>query len=133
MGKDLSSRASRLAGGYFTKGLNCCESMIRTMLDLSGLDLPDQVVNMGRHFRWGMGAGCACGALVGGVMMLGILKPEEADLGQELHQKFINEYGSACCRTIRKKQGILNRVTNDKCREITARTAEIVTEIWRGA
>lgn len=131
MDKDLNSLVARLAGEYFAQGLNCCENIIRTMLDLSGLDMPDQLVNMGRHFSRGMGAGCTCGALAGGVMMLGLLKPEAADLGQELHKKFIDEYGSACCRTIRKKHGILDRVTNDKCRDITARTAEIVIDIWR--
>lgn len=133
MSRELNSWAAQLAGGYFLEGNNCCESIIRTMMDLTGTELPASAVHLGRYFRRGMGAGCVCGALVGGVMMLGLLKPNsEADLGQELHEKFVTEYGSACCRNIRRKQGLLNRVTNEKCRQITARTAEMVMEKWQG-
>ncbi len=132
MDKDLKLQAAELAGGYFAAGLNCCESVIRTMLELSDTDLPDRLVDLGKYFRRGMGAGCTCGALVGGVMMLGLLKPyDDANLGRELNHKFAQEFGSTCCREIRKKQGLLCRLSNDKCREITARTAGLVTEIWQ--
>jgi C_GCAxxG_C_C family probable redox protein len=75
--------------------------------------LPEEVVKLASGFPIGMGAigsgGCTCGALAGGVMVLGMVHgrfrpgseaPLVLEKAKELHDWFKNEKGSTCCRVL---------------------------------
>lgn len=55
-------------GDYF-----CSESIVKTIKDEFGLNVPDDVIAMASGFPIGIGgSGCTCGAIVGGIMALGL-------------------------------------------------------------
>lgn len=112
--KNFPKKVRELAEGYFKeKSHNCAESVFRALMTASGRECPVELVRMASPFGRGMGsAGCACGALVGGQMALGILygRGEEcgpapslcADAAKALHKRFVKKNGAACCRILHK-------------------------------
>lgn len=117
----------------FRSGLNCCESMLTTSIKLLDLDLPKEVVHMGRFFRRGIGeTGCICGAMVGGVMMLSYLMhdhPKGLEAVQHFETAFKQRHKATCCRVIRKSQNVLSRLTNKECEKLTGDTAFLLFQI----
>ena len=63
---------------YKHNGFNCCQSVIKAMLDLSDSD-KEILTNAASGFAVGMGGmggmEATCGALIGATMMAGIVKP----------------------------------------------------------
>ena len=75
----------------------CTEAIVKSFIDELELSLPDDVIAMSSGFPLGLGqAGCSCGAVTGGVMMLGYFfgrkKPKDTKvfhamkLAKELHE-----------------------------------------------
>lgn len=122
----LASRAEE----FFRAGYNCCESMIKACIEVYDLPLPEETYLLGKFFRLGVAeSGCICGALAGGVMMLGYLAGAgdyDKSLAQRFREGFVAEFGSTCCRVIRKQQSLTGRLRNKKCREITASAARLL-------
>lgn len=123
------------AASWFTKGFNCCQSVLLAANETYSLGLnPDFLQDAGYFFQEGMSSGCTCGALVGAEMALGLinkhqglnLKPQAA---AELHESFVKTFGSSCCRVLRKKQGVVERVTKQGCKRITAVTSGLLYEL----
>jgi C_GCAxxG_C_C family probable redox protein len=82
-----------------------------------------------------MSAGCTCGALAGGVMAISLLlsgpdtrgfDKKISETAAKLHQRFVNEFGQACCRGLRKK---LSPFKNARCKDITGTTAAMTMEL----
>lgn len=123
------------AAGWFTKGYNCCQSILLAARETYALEMnPDFLIEIGRFFREGMASGCTCGALVGAEMALGLVNKEQGlDLPPEtagaLHDRFIKAFGSSCCRVLRKKQGVIGKMTKQGCKKITAGTAGLLYEL----
>jgi C_GCAxxG_C_C family probable redox protein len=116
-------------------GNNCCESIIHTADHLYGLSLPKEVIESGKLFGHGMGMGCTCGALVGLVLVSGILDaikphPLGKKLGNSIHKEFVGRFGSACCRDILKSRTVLERVKRDGCKDLTGNAADILAVFW---
>ena len=68
---------------YKHNGFNCCQSVIKAMIDLSDSD-KEILTNAASGFAVGMGGmEATCGALIGATMMAGIVKPgkKECDNG----------------------------------------------------
>ena len=91
----------------------CSEAILFTFNEALGNPLPQEAVRLASGFPVGMGAigtgGCTCGALAGGVMVLGMVygrsnPGDEAPLvlgkAKELHDWFKNEKHSTCCRVL---------------------------------
>ena len=91
----------------------CSEAIVHTFNEALGGPLPQEAVKMSSGFPVGMGVlgtgGCTCGALSGGVMVLGLVygranpgdeAPEVLDKARELHDWFLAEKGSTCCRAL---------------------------------
>lgn len=114
----------------FREGYNCCESLIKSSIEILNLPLPPETYLMGKFFRLGVAeSGCICGALAGGTMVLGYLAGEgkyRPELAQRFRDEFVDKFGSACCRVIRKNQAITGRFRNKKCREITGFAAGVL-------
>ncbi|MFA4825620.1 MAG: C-GCAxxG-C-C family protein [Methanoregula sp.] len=96
---------------YRTGQFYCSEAIVKTINDEFGLNYADDVVRMASGFPIGIGsAGCACGAVTGGVMAIGMVfgRKDPGDpsidrclaLSRELHALFIRRHGCLCCRTL---------------------------------
>lgn len=129
--------ARNLAGEYFRNGYNCAEAIFLTFRDLLQLDVPREMVCMATGMGGGMGhAGCICGALNGGAMVLGLLKgrksaeekrDEAYTLSREFHDCFESNFKYTCCRNLNPfpfdtKDHLRN------CIKITGNTAKLLTE-----
>lgn len=132
--QDIYEEVRRKAGEYFSEGYNCAQAVALSNLEV--LNEPvEGVRRMAAGFGHGMSAGCACGALSGGVMAIGLLLagPEISGFDQkiteavaELHQRFIAEFGLTCCRGLRKKSSPFK---NGQCLKITVTAAAITLEL----
>lgn len=129
LNKKLGARAEEL----FASGYNCCESVIKASVEIFELPLPEDIHLMGKFFQRGLGgAGCVCGALAGGMMMLGYITGKEKkglSQAEEFRTGFIEKFGSSCCRVIRKKRPVIERFRSKECKMITGFTAEKLQEV----
>lgn len=131
----LALRAAEIARDAMIKRYNCCEAVLLAANEIWHLDLAPDTLATGALFREGMGSGCSCGALVGLMMVSGILSrryshPLGQKLGAFLHGRFKEEFGSSCCRVIRQKRPLRERLGRKGCLDLTARTAALMVEIW---
>jgi C_GCAxxG_C_C family probable redox protein len=137
----LLKAIAQWARRYFLSGrLFCSEALLYTFnLGLSG-GFPPEVVKLASGFPEGIGtSGCTCGALSGGVLVLGLFcgrkRPGDRSwrrsmkLAAELHDSFKETFGSTCCRVLTRN---IRRGSKDhflRCGEITGRTAELAGTI----
>ncbi len=131
----------RTANFYQIHKLCCSESVLLVMTQGFGAEMsPEEAIRLGSGFCGGMGgAGCTCGALAGAIMALGLFlgpgqsgglsKSNLADQAREMHDRFLAEYGSACCRTLIEEFSHSRKLRKNNCRNITIRAAEIMAEI----
>ena len=75
VGKIDPVQIGQTAEEYYRSGqFYCSEAIVKTINDTFGLGYPDRVVRMASGFPIGIGgAGCACGAVTGGVMAIGMV------------------------------------------------------------
>lgn len=116
-------------------GYNCCEAMLLAADEIWGLQLSGETLASASLFAEGMNSGCSCGALVGLIMVSGILSKKHAhprgrDLPSYLHDTFKEQFGSTCCRVILKKRTPLERIGKRGCKELTGATARLMVEVW---
>jgi C_GCAxxG_C_C family probable redox protein len=119
----------------------CSEAIIATIRKHFAPDMPEQAIAMGSGFPVGVGgARCMCGAVSGGVMMLGYFfgrvqaKDKKVqntmDLSKELHDYFQNRHKVLCCRVLTKDLRLGSPKHKKQCvmftGEIAAKTAEII-------
>lgn len=118
---------------------NCCRAVVLAAAQEWNLPVGEETLAATTLFPQGMSSGCTCGALVGLLMASGLrharephpLGPEK--LAQALHDRFRREFGATCCRVIRKKQNLLERLGNRACVDLAGRAALILAEVWEGA
>ncbi|HHW54115.1 MAG: C-GCAxxG-C-C family protein [bacterium] len=130
----ISLRADR-AKRIFLGGANCAESIWQAFSE--GLDQDEQALGncLASGFGGGLGSGDLCGAIAGGIMVLGLHygripgKPRNEML-KELCQKFYEqakeELGSVYCRDLRDPEDENYR---EKCAEIVAKMAALIEKI----
>lgn len=138
---DFPGNASNLTTGYFRDNLhNCAESVFRALLSASGRECPVEMTRIASAFGRGMGmAGCACGALVGGEMALGVFFGREketgsapdicADAAKLLHKRFKKENGATCCRILHKGLPFGTDEQFDSCCDRATKAAEIAAKV----
>ena len=133
-------RVRETAENYYRNGdYYCSEAIVRTIRDEFDLDYPDKVVAMASGFPVGMGySGCTCGAVVGGIMALGMAfgRTEAKDQGvnrvmelaHELHDFFRAKHKVLCCRVHIKGMELGSPEHMTQC---IAFTGEIAAEVAR--
>jgi C_GCAxxG_C_C family probable redox protein len=128
--------ARNLAGNRYKHGYNCAESVLLCFHQLVGEEVvPLQLVRAGTGFGGGLGrAGCLCGPLAAGTMVVGLLRgrtspnqdrEEPYALTRKFHDTFVGEFGSPCCRDLNKfpshtKEHLLS------CLKITGKTSALL-------
>lgn len=100
------------AEAYYRNGdFYCSEAVVKTLMDAFQLDVPEDVIKMASGFPVGMGGmGCTCGALTGGILVLGMIygRKEAKDpsvnkameLSARLYQVFCQRHKVSCCKVL---------------------------------
>jgi C_GCAxxG_C_C family probable redox protein len=111
---DFPTQVRGKAETHFRKGrFFCSEAVLRAIIDASDMQDRREIVALASGFATGMGgAGCSCGAVVGGMMALGLFfgrstpgDPKVRDcmeFAHELHDQFREKHNSICCRVLNK-------------------------------
>lgn len=112
MNEELIADARTKAGNYFREGYNCAEAIFLTFREYIAPDLNRDMVRLVTPLGGGLGhAGCTCGSLSGGVIIIGAVKgrtsPADSrgdsyDLAAEYHKRFREEFGTTCCRALNR-------------------------------
>ncbi len=115
------------AEGYYRSGrMHCAESVLAAIARNYKPEAGEEIARLAAGFGGGSGAGCICGAVVGGTMAFGLIFADDRNrvkrLTKELHHWFKDEYGATCCKVILQ--------THKKvCYELTGKVAGKVAEM----
>ncbi len=125
----------------------CSEALILAFQEPLGEYLPDAAVAAASAFRGGLGgAGCLCGALAAGQMILGAVfgyrggpqggaeRDQEAvararALFKELHDRFRDEHKATCCRVLTKGLSHEAPERREKCKHLVQSAAALASGI----
>jgi len=130
------ARIRKIAEEYYRSGqFYCSEAIVRTINDEFRLGYPDEIVRLASGFPIGIGSsGCACGAVTGGVMALGMVfgrsTPKDPcidrclALARELHMLFVHRHGCLCCRTLTHGMVLKSPEHMRQCIAFTGEVAE---------
>lgn len=139
----LRERAENL---YRSGQFLCSEAVVYAFNEAMDDPMPPEIVRLASGFPVGMGAlgtgGCTCGALSGGVMVLGMVygrstPGEEAplvlDKAKELHDWFKSEKRSTCCRALIAGFEFGSPEHIDQCVAFTGDVAEHLATVLNNA
>ncbi len=134
-------KVKNTAEKYYREGdFYCSEAIVKTIRDSFELPLPDEVIAMASGFPIGMGkSGCTCGAIVGGIMALGMFfgrvksKDPQVEktmkLANELHDLFQKNHKVLCCRVLTKGMTLGSPEHMTQCISFTGEVAESTARI----
>lgn len=135
------SRVRRTAEKYYcNQDYYCSEAIVKTINEEFGLGYPEEVIKMASGFPIGMGgSGCTCGAVVGGIMALGMVfgrtTPKDVKvkkcmaLAAELHDRFRENHKVLCCRIHTKDMVLGSPEHMNQCIAFTGEVAEETAKI----
>lgn len=126
------------SGGYY-----CSEAVVAAFRNTLSLPMPEEMVSMAAGFPIGIGrAKCLCGAVSGGVMVLGYFfgrrgpSTPGADevqktftLTKELHDFFQTQHGVLCCRILTRGMDMASGEHKSQCISFTGEVARKVAEM----
>ena len=129
----VGSRAAEL----FRSGSYRCSGAVLCAVNEAAADpMPSDIAKLAAGFSGGIGQGCMCGALSGGILALGLALGQSfpgADnrsvtaASKELHTWFVKANGSSCCRVLIKGKGFGKKAhCTSLTKETAAKTAEII-------
>jgi C_GCAxxG_C_C family probable redox protein len=141
-GLELRRQAEDL---YRSGKLLCSEAILYTFNEALGNPLPREAVRLASGFPVGMGAlgvgGCTCGALAGGIMVLGMVygrsnpgdeAPFVLTKAKGLHDWFKSQKGSTCCRLLIRGFEFDSPDRADQCVSFTGDVAEHLAHMLNG-
>ncbi len=137
MSEEKSIEMRNRAGNYFKEGYNCAEAIFLTYRELLAPEMDPAMVKLFTGFGGGVGeAGCMCGALMGSIAALNMLKGRETNqtsrneayrLAREFTEKFTEKYGATCCRAL-NPHPFETREHLTNCLKITGNTSKMLME-----
>jgi len=135
MNELLLKQVSESAGNYHNQGYNCAESIFLAFREMVAPEISRDMVRLATPFGGGLGrSGCICGALSGGVMILGAAKgrvspdvprKEPYELSNEFHNRFRSKFGATCCRVLVKAE-FGSKEQGERCFNIITESAELL-------
>jgi C_GCAxxG_C_C family probable redox protein len=125
------------AARYFNSGFNCAQAVIKAVYEAGDEDAPAGLLNAAAGMSGGIGfSGCVCGALNGGVMLLGYRlggdkksAAKARGLSSKLARWFNKRFGTTCCILIRDKRPFADKEAKRRCTEATAETAREIVKM----
>jgi C_GCAxxG_C_C family probable redox protein len=125
---------------YRTGQFYCSEAIVKAINDSFRLNYPDSVLRLASGFPIGIGgAGCSCGAVMGGVMAIGMVfgrdQPKDPridrclSLSRELHDFFASRHGCLCCRSLTHGMVLKSPEHIQQCVAFTGEVAEETAKI----
>lgn len=110
-----------LANAYHDKGFNCCQSVVAAFSDITNLS-EQESFNVCGGFGAGAQTGELCGAVVGGIMVLGLLCPVDMEepvkskqrtgaRGKELQRRFMERFEHLRCKELLKEKYVPDDAT----------------------
>ncbi len=137
MDENMVLEARNQAGNYFREGYNCAETIFLTFRPQVAPELDEDMLKIFTGFGGGLGqSGCTCGALVGSVMMLNLLKGRtnkdgsrkpSYEAAHKFHDIFKEQFKSTCCRTLNRNP-FGTPEHHKTCLKITGTTAKLLAE-----
>ncbi|ACB84416.1 C-GCAxxG-C-C family protein [Natranaerobius thermophilus] len=138
--EDMQTKAREQAEKLYRNGdYLCSEAVLLTINDLLDKPFQKDIVKLASGFPVGFGgSGCSCGAVSGGVMALGLAfgrsNPGENNetvmkASKELHDWFIQENDSNCCRVLIKDFEFGSEDHLKQCIYFTGQVAEKTIEL----
>lgn len=138
-----SQAARRRAEDLYRSGqFLCSEAIVYTFNEAMGSPMSSDAVRLSSGFPVGMGGigsgGCTCGALSGGVMILGWVygrsnpgedAPHVLEKAKELHDWFLANKGSTCCRALIRQYEFGSDAHIDQCVRFTGDVAQRLAEM----
>ena len=114
----------KLAVEFYNEGYSCSQSILKAAEIVYKVKVPEESINMCKGVGSGFGAGNLCCALIGGVMVFGLLFDEGTTkcMRLRLFDAFRQKYGSIQCAA-------LTRQVKGDCDQLVADTAEITQEL----
>lgn len=136
----MINEAVELAQKYYReRKYLCSEAVLSAVNEVLECGMPQEYVRVTSGFPVGMGgAGCTCGAVTGGQCALGLVygrkKPggknkKVMKLSKELHDRFREKHGSACCRVLIKDYEFGSKEHMKWCTNVTGETCKMVMEL----
>lgn len=131
----------RNAERYYRDGdFYCSEAIVKVIKDEFHLPVSDLIIAAASGFPVGMGGtGCACGAVAGGIMALGLVfgrteaKNEKVNktmaLAKDLHDSFKKRHKTLCCRSLTKGMNLGSPEHMEQCISFTGEVAEEVARM----
>ncbi len=113
--------------------LNCAEKILYASNEVYDLGLDHASLKMSAGFGGGIGMESVCGALTGGVMVLGTLfivnRAHESDRVKLLTREFFESYESEMGSTVCKPLKDMHRTEELKCSNIIVKASKILEAI----
>lgn len=122
----------KLAQNYYKNGCNCCESIVMAANKKYNLGISKDLQGLVSGVNNGMGIGCLCGPIIGGVMVIGYIlskkkRNEKNDINY-FRMKFINaicnEISCVNCAQITKLD-----IARGGCTEVVSKIAGILDNV----
>ena len=134
---DATRKAVAKADGYFDHGFHCAEAVTAAVLESLGKDSKEAAAHA-TAFGGGFAGSHeeACGALAGALIAIGHLHgrriPNEgwklpAQLGINLREQFIADFGTTHCASLRDKFGEKRQPA--ECRRVVRKTTRAIMEL----
>nr|WP_307776496.1 C-GCAxxG-C-C family (seleno)protein [uncultured Cetobacterium sp.] len=128
------------AENYYKNGeFYCSEAVLKTLKDAFNAPYGDDIIKLSSGFPVGMGNGCTCGAVNGGVMAIGMFfgrdeaksskVKKSMELTKELQEKFTAKRKVCCCKVLTKGMELGTKQHISHCVEITGELTEMTGEI----
>lgn len=136
--KELSP-AVQLTMDLYKSGYYCSEAQLRAFNEVYKLGFPEEHLKIASGLGSGLGgAGCSCGTITSGAMVLGIIvgrnKKSDSEVivhqaSKKLHDKFIERNKAACCRILTRGVEWKSKDHITRCSKYVQDTAEILEDI----
>ena len=133
------SPAVALSLRYFRNGLYCSEAVLRAFNEVYGLGYSKDDYKISTGFGSGLSeSGCCCGAVAGGVMVIGLVagrnKNYESEriaftATRELHDRFRAKYKALCCRVLTRNVKWNSAEHKIQCEQYVLDAAKITEEL----
>jgi C_GCAxxG_C_C family probable redox protein len=127
----MENKAEKVAAeaeGFYRSGkMHCAEAVLAAVMHNYMPEAGEEMVRLAAGFGGGSGAGCVCGAVVGGTMAFGLLFADDRTrvkrLTKELHRWFKDEYGATCCKIILQTH---KKICYELAGKVAGKVAEMV-------